>query len=157
MKKFWFCNLYNWCYLIHSHVKEIVCMVIPEPQLMFIFTNSFCWEKYPHTYPRTVALCQPRNAFLNLPWNWFNQDSGGRRRKSNFASDMRTSACKHNPLIRLTPGSLCTKSLWAHNSNLVPICAAITLEIMIRSGHNFAHVTTAQLSWHVQNCGLADH
>ena len=25
---------------------------------------------------------------------------------------------------------------------------------MIRSGHNFAHVTTAQLSWHVQKYGL---
>ena len=27
-------------------------------------------------------------------------------------------------------------------------------KIMIRSGHNFAHVTTAKLSWHVQNCDL---
>ena len=25
---------------------------------------------------------------------------------------------------------------------------------MIQSGQNFAHVTTAKLSWHVQNCGL---
>ena len=26
--------------------------------------------------------------------------------------------------------------------------------LMNRSGHNFAHATTAQLSWHVQNCDL---
>ena len=29
-----------------------------------------------------------------------------------------------------------------------------TGKIMIRSGHNFAHVMTAELSWHVQICGL---
>ena len=28
------------------------------------------------------------------------------------------------------------------------------LNIMSQSGHNFAHVTTALLSWHVQNCDL---
>ena len=28
------------------------------------------------------------------------------------------------------------------------------LKVMIQSGHNFAHVTTAELSWHVQNCDL---
>ena len=27
-------------------------------------------------------------------------------------------------------------------------------KIMISSGHTFAHGTTAQLSWHVQNCDL---
>ena len=26
--------------------------------------------------------------------------------------------------------------------------------LIIISGHNFAHVMTAQLPWHVQNCGL---
>ena len=26
--------------------------------------------------------------------------------------------------------------------------------MMIQSGQNFAHATTAQLSWHVQNCDL---
>ena len=28
--------------------------------------------------------------------------------------------------------------------------------ISIQSGHNFAHVTTAQLSWHVENCDLIE-
>ena len=27
---------------------------------------------------------------------------------------------------------------------------------MTESGHNFAHVTTAQLLWHVQNCDLIE-
>ena len=29
--------------------------------------------------------------------------------------------------------------------------------LMIQSGHKFAHVTTAQLSWHVQNCDLVSY
>ena len=34
------------------------------------------------------------------------------------------------------------------------ILHALRFIIMIRSGHNFAHATTAQLLWHVQNCVL---
>ena len=33
------------------------------------------------------------------------------------------------------------------------IHARITI-LIIQSGYKFAHVTTAQLSWHVQNCDL---
>ena len=29
---------------------------------------------------------------------------------------------------------------------------AFAWKIIIRSGHNFAHATTAELLWHVQNC-----
>ena len=36
----------------------------------------------------------------------------------------------------------------------IEISFAIILILMIQSGHNFAHVMTAELSWHVQNCGL---
>ena len=39
-----------------------------------------------------------------------------------------------------------TDGLCAHDS--------ILLFILMLSGNNFAHVTTAQLSWHVQNCDL---
>ena len=42
----------------------------------------------------------------------------------------------------------------AHTPNLTKICVAITWKMMIRSGHNFAYAMTAQLSWHVQICGL---
>ena len=31
---------------------------------------------------------------------------------------------------------------------------ALILSYMIRLDHNFAHDTTAELSWHVQNCDL---
>ena len=45
------------------------------------------------------------------------------------------------------------KSLWAHNCNLIKIFY-FYFYLIIRSGHNFVHVTTAQLPWHVQNCDL---
>ena len=48
----------------------------------------------------------------------------------------------------LRPGTFFTEGLRAHNYNLVKII----LIFMIQSNHNFAHVMTAQLSWHVQNC-----
>ena len=53
-----------------------------------------------------------------------------------------------------------TNHSWAHwnivqnfsssSSKFFPL----RLIIMILPGHNFAHVKTAELSWHVQNCGL---
>ena len=47
-----------------------------------------------------------------------------------------------------------TKGLGAYHSNFVWILLAIILILMIQSGHNFAHVMTVKLSWHVQNCDL---
>ena len=41
-----------------------------------------------------------------------------------------------------------------HNPNLVKFHIALAGKMMIRSGHNVAHATTAQLLWHVQNCDL---
>ena len=38
--------------------------------------------------------------------------------------------------------------------NLLKIHVALTGNMTIRSGHKFAHATTAELSWHVQNCDL---
>ena len=43
---------------------------------------------------------------------------------------------------------------WAYDPNLVKIMVALILRNMIRWGHNFAHATTAELSWHVQNWDL---
>ena len=48
----------------------------------------------------------------------------------------------------------CTNNLWSHNQNFGKICVVVSCKIMIQSGHDFAHVTTAELSWHVQNCDL---
>ena len=42
-----------------------------------------------------------------------------------------------------------SSSFKSHEYYLVPIQI-----LMIQSGHNFAHATTPQMSWHVQNCGL---
>ena len=39
------------------------------------------------------------------------------------------------------------------NEILWKFSAAIVI-VMIQLGHKFAHVTTAKLSWHVQNCDL---
>ena len=41
-----------------------------------------------------------------------------------------------------------------HNPNLVKFHTVLAWKMMIRSGHNVAHATTAQLLWHVQNCDL---
>ena len=46
------------------------------------------------------------------------------------------------------------KGLQALNRNLVKIFFALICMLTIQSGHKFARATTAQLSWHVQNCGL---
>ena len=54
-------------------------------------------------------------------------------------------------LISEGPGTRFTYKFWAQNSNLVKTCDALSWTIMIWSGHNFAHVTTAELSWHVRN------
>ena len=46
------------------------------------------------------------------------------------------------------------EGLWAQNWNLLKNLIAVIIIVMTGSGHKFAHVTTAQLSWHVQNYGL---
>ena len=53
-----------------------------------------------------------------------------------------------------TPGTYLTEGLWAHNWNLTKITVSIILILMIKSGHRFAHVMTALLSWHMQSCDL---
>ena len=58
-------------------------------------------------------------------------------------------------LFDWTPqGTHFTKSFWAHNWNLMKILIALTCWIIVISGHNFAHGTTAELPWHVQICDL---
>ena len=56
-------------------------------------------------------------------------------------------------IILLWAGNHFTKGLWARNWNLVKLFFVLIL-IMIQSCHNFAHVMTAELSWHVQNCDV---
>ena len=57
-------------------------------------------------------------------------------------------------LFLMTPDTRFTKDLRAYYPNLVNIHLVLAWKIILRSGHNFAHVTTAGLSLHVQNCGL---
>ena len=56
--------------------------------------------------------------------------------------------CRHNVCCR----SCFTSGLWADNWNLENILHALILILMVQSGHNFAHATTAELLWHVQYC-----
>ena len=60
-----------------------------------------------------------------------------------------------------TPGTHYTNGLWAHNPNFLykkekksNIQVVLMWIVVIHSGHNFAHATTAELSWHVQNSDL---
>ena len=54
----------------------------------------------------------------------------------------------------LLPWTHYAKSLWGHNWNLVKTLFALYFIIMIQSDHNFAHVTTALLSWLVRSSDL---
>ena len=47
-----------------------------------------------------------------------------------------------------------TKGVWAYNCSLVNMIIAVLMILAIQPGHKFAHVTAAQLSWHVQNWDL---
>ena len=47
-----------------------------------------------------------------------------------------------------------TKGLWVHELNLMKIIIAVIMMLVIQLDHKFAHVTTAVLSWHMQNCDL---
>ena len=38
--------------------------------------------------------------------------------------------------------------------DIVKIHADLMWKIIVRSGYNFAHAITAELSWHVQNCDM---
>ena len=49
-------------------------------------------------------------------------------------------------------GTHFTNHVWAHNWNLMKLCFAHISDLINHSGRNFAHDTTAELSWHVQNC-----
>ena len=65
----------------------------------------------------------------------------------------------HKPLhtiqgVSLGPPTYFTNPLWTHNLTLVNIHIALIWLLIIQSAHHFAHATTAQLSWHVQNYEL---
>ena len=51
-------------------------------------------------------------------------------------------------------GTHFTNGVWAQKWNLVKIYFTLLLILSIQSGHNFAHVMTAELSCHVQSCDL---
>ena len=48
------------------------------------------------------------------------------------------------------------KRVLSSSLNLVKIDIAVIIILMIKSDHNFVHVTTAELSWRVQNCDLIE-
>ena len=60
-------------------------------------------------------------------------------------------------LRNMDPGLLFTNRFQADYWNLVRIIFVLTFILMIQSVHYFAHVTTAQLSWHVQRHDWCDH
>ena len=61
---------------------------------------------------------------------------------------------KKIPTVCLVPVHTITNRLGAHNSDLVTILFTVVFIRMLQSSHNFAHVTTALLSWHGQKCDL---
>ena len=59
----------------------------------------------------------------------------------------------YQPIPHQGPQIHFTNGLSTHNPNLRHSYFS-TWKIMIRAGHNFAHATTAELSWHVQKSDL---
>ena len=57
--------------------------------------------------------------------------------------------CHHD-----SPGTHLPEHSRFYNPNLANMFVALTWQIMIQAGHNFAHAMTAELSWHVQNFDL---
>ena len=57
-------------------------------------------------------------------------------------------------LFHIPSATTSTNGLRNHNWNLMKILFAVTLIRNNQSSHKFAHVTTAQLLWHVQICDL---
>ena len=51
-------------------------------------------------------------------------------------------------------GHISQNGSWVHYRNLIKFPVAVIFILIIQSGYNYAHATTAQLSWHVQNCDL---
>ena len=63
---------------------------------------------------------------------------------------------RHNLRQSWSSGTYLQYDLWVHYLNLIEM-RCFYVRRMIRSGHNFARVTTveiAELSWHVQICNL---
>ena len=46
------------------------------------------------------------------------------------------------------------KTFLCSSSKFCKIHTALTSRVITKSSHNFAHATTAELSWHVQHCDL---
>ena len=60
-------------------------------------------------------------------------------------------------LIKTEPGELCEvklRSHWAPHPNIVKLFFDVILISKTQSNHNFVHVMTVLLLWHVQNCEL---
>ena len=54
-----------------------------------------------------------------------------------------------------TPETNFTEGLWAHNPNLLKINNVLMQKTLPdQTGHNFPHVTTAEMSWNLPNCDL---
>ena len=95
----------------------------------YIFFPTYCSRTFHHAMDRAAAVT---TAWLQLVLKYILTARGNQH----------------------IPGTNFTKCLWAHNPNLVCINIVFICKMIIRSCHNFAHVTIAQLSWHVQNCDM---
>ena len=57
-------------------------------------------------------------------------------------------------VLQGTLGPMSQRAYEIRIENLVKFIIAFILILIMQSGHKFAHVTTAQLPWHVQKCDL---
>ena len=104
-----------------------------------------------------LSLCQHGQQGGRLSTNstvrfWYYKDSW----KVVFEDHTRTDICCCFLLQRYKDflGPISERVYKDHDPKFVELCIIFSWKVMIRSGDNFAHVMTAELSWHMQNCDL---
>ena len=146
-------------YIKRCQVKDIKDFYITQSNITHMYYCIFAYIKCHIKGKRTVTyLLSTITPYVIISYiTWAVQGLGWAT-----ASDMGVTQgllCTNEVKVKLTNwtqwlGTHFTKVLWAHNWNLVKIITTLIMILMIQSGYKFAHVTTAQLLWHVQNCDL---
>ena len=96
-----------------------------------------CWSSI-----KTCRHSKASRGIVMRSWNNYEANYGN------------SSGTKRYICTTLKSGTHFTKGSWDHDLNVANIFIALTWKITIKSCHSFAHATTTQLLWHVQNCNM---
>ena len=122
----------HWSIMVCIHNSWYLLYVEQIPAWISNYINSKVWDEITYPFPNSSGTA------IEV-WEWI----------SNFMSN-----CTEYVITYSCRGAARTyfvNSLWAHNRILRIFLSLILILIFQQSGLNFVHVTTAELSWHVQN------